>query len=308
MQRIISKRKTKRREGKEKRFFFTCAQRLDVNHVALVIGVILAGHLAELDVAEMEYSRQDTIHRVNLAVLESEQFKPGFQLLELVYMRLRRLTVVGQESMVLSKIQIQVEFREAAVRLQAIVHVIKYMKITLPSETGNRTQLKITHRYTDIYAFGEKGLLGLGDNSRLFQQIHVYPGACDLTALGHGQVQVFPKSGRVGVNSGGRVTKRLHYRIYLKDPLLQVPIRSFAEVDQLFQQQIRALGFPRPRLAADHDRLILPLMQQRLIRGVGHRENVRRIVGSRLTLVPLLLLCEFNPIQIFITFFSPAQL
>lgn len=129
-----------------------------MNHVALIIGVILAGHLAELDIAEMEYSRQDTIHRVNLAVLKSEQFKPGFQLLELVYMRLRRLTVVGQESMVLPKIQIQMEFREAAVRLQAIVHVIKYMKIAFPSETRNRTQLKITHRYinTDVYIFGEK--------------------------------------------------------------------------------------------------------------------------------------------------------
>lgn len=53
-------------------------------------------------------------------------------------MRLRRLTMVGQESMILSKIEIQVEFREAAVRLQAIVHVIKYMKIALPSETRNR--------------------------------------------------------------------------------------------------------------------------------------------------------------------------
>ena len=134
----------------------------------------------------------------------------------------------------------------------------------------------------------------MGDDTRLFQQVHVYPCACHLTAFRHGQVQVFSKSGRVGVNPGGRVTKRLHYRIYLKDPLLQVAIRRFAQVDQLFQQQIRALGFPRPGLAADHDRLILPLVQQRLIRGVGHRENVRRIVGSRLTLVPLLLLFELT--------------
>lgn len=109
-----------------------------MNHVALVIGVILARHLAKLDITEMKYSCQDTIYRINLPVLKSKQFKPGFQLLELVYMRLRRLTMVGQESMILSKIEIQVEFREAAVRLQAIVHVIKYMKITLPSETRNR--------------------------------------------------------------------------------------------------------------------------------------------------------------------------
>lgn len=130
-------KKEKKRERKG-RNIFTCTQRLDVNHVALIIGVILACHLAKLDITEMKYSCQDTIHRINLPVLKSKQFKPGFQLLELVYMRLRRLTMVGQESMILSKIEIQVEFREAAVRLQAIVHVIKYMKITLPSETRNR--------------------------------------------------------------------------------------------------------------------------------------------------------------------------
>lgn len=134
---VHGKRKKKKRERKG-RNIFTCTQRLDVNHVALVIGVILARHLAKLDITEMKYSCQDTIHRINLPVLKSKQFKPGFQLLELVYMRLRRLTMVGQESMILSKIEIQVEFREAAVRLQAIVHVIKYMKITLPSETRNR--------------------------------------------------------------------------------------------------------------------------------------------------------------------------
>lgn len=106
-----------------------------MDHVALIIGVILAGHLAELDITEMKYSCQDTIHRINLPVLKSKQFEPGFQLLELVYMRLRRLTMIGQESMILSKIEIQMELGEAAVRLQSIVHVIKYMKITFPSET-----------------------------------------------------------------------------------------------------------------------------------------------------------------------------
>ena len=48
-------------------------------------------------------------------------------------MRLGRLAVICQVSVMLPKIWIQVEFRETVVSLQTVVYVVKYVEITFTS-------------------------------------------------------------------------------------------------------------------------------------------------------------------------------
>lgn len=68
----------------------------------------------------------------------------------------------------------------------------------------------------------------------------------------------------------------------------------FAEVHELFQQQIAGFGFPGTAFAADHYGLVGFLVEHKLIRRVSNRENVRRIRSSHLIAIFLLFLRESN--------------
>lgn len=133
-------------------------------------------------------------------------------------------------------------------------------------------------------------LLGLSYDSGLFQQVDSNSGPGDLAALGHGEVKVLAEPRRIRVYPRSRVTKGFHYRVNLQNPLLEVPIRCLAEIDQLLQQQISTFSLTRSRLATYDDSLVLTLMKKCLIGSISYGEDVRRVIRPCLTFVPTLFL------------------
>lgn len=113
-----------------KRKLFTCVQRNSVDNSALIVGVVLGRHLGEFYVTQMQYSGQNSIHRVHLAILKSEHLETHLKLLKLVDVSLRRMTMVCEVSVIPPKRGVEVKFRETIVRLQAVVHVIEDVEVS----------------------------------------------------------------------------------------------------------------------------------------------------------------------------------
>lgn len=65
-----------------------------------------------------------------------------------------------------------------------------------------------------------------------------------------------------------------------------------AEVDELLEQEVPALGLASSALAANHDALAVSLVHQSLVRRIGHCEDVRGVRTPRLSAVSLLLLAN----------------